>query len=347
MTVSYSKSKSEGGGYYLEGLGEPDLDGPGNSRSLSAHWWVAGDAEAAKKTLGVDHGHEFDAPDMQKFKLLLEGFGPVGGQGRSRLVHNAGSSRRVGLHDFTLSAPKSVSVLWGLGDPELQSGIAMAQRRAAKAYVTFMGERAAYSRRGRGGAVRLPCTIASVLFEHGTSRADDPQLHTHCVVLNVTVSADGSTGALETLKMMHWQGVAASLYHSELAHGLRQLGFGIVQSGSLFEVEGVPAGVCEAFSQRRRMALQAANREMVEMRFNPILFAPSRQLMKKAVLKTRLPKTGIPQSELELTWMRRAEALAFGRDEIKISGEWRPRQAPVAPSSPKKCARKLLVHQDL
>ncbi len=316
MTVSYVKSRPHGGRYYLDGLGHDVLRDPENPQALSAQWWVGGDAVAAKEVLGVDHGYQFTFSDRQKFDRLLQGYCPIEGQVRTPLVHNAGSARRIALHDFTLSAPKSVSVIWALAEDELKRSIAEAQLEAAKAYVTFIAQRAAYSRRGRGGVIQLPCTVGSVIFGHGVSMADDPQLHSHCVLLNVTVRPDGSTGALETLKMMRWQGAAAGIYHSELARGIQNLGFEVAKRKNLFEVQGVPTHVCDEFSQRRSVSLQAAHQQMRSMGHDPHVFPPSRKLIRKAVLHTRPSKKMTPRLQLERDWSQRAHALGFGAPEI-------------------------------
>lgn len=81
----------------------------------------------------------------------------------------------------------------------------------------------------------------------------DPQIHTHCVVLNLLESQhnDRPAYALETKSIMAQQGVAASLYHARLAWEMRELGFEIEKAGNLFEIAGVPQAVMKDFSQRR------------------------------------------------------------------------------------------------
>lgn len=97
--------------------------------------------------------------------------------------------RRSGF-DVTFSAPKSVSVLMALGDPGVEE-----QVRAAHATVTRdalglleqLAARAAHGHHGDGLSVPRIATSGLVPagFEHSTSRAGDPQLHTHVVIADI------------------------------------------------------------------------------------------------------------------------------------------------------------------
>ncbi|MDR3453021.1 MAG: MobF family relaxase [Rhodoferax sp.] len=318
MTVSHKKTSPAGGQYYIDGLEEEGLHDSDDPHGLTALWWIVGPGSvAAEVALGIDSGRRFTAADLPKFEALVQGFHPSELQRKRRLVQNAGNPRRVALHDFTLSAPKSVSVVWSQADERTKRLIEAAQGRAARAFVSLVGSRAAYSRQGKAGILKTPCAIVAALFAHGTSRAEDPQLHTHCTLLNVTIRSDGSSGALETRKIMCWQGAAACLYHAELAFGLRELGFGIEQAGNLFEVEGVPAEVCVAFSQRRRAVLAAATSELLRRGRDPEQTPPSRGLLRKVVIQTRAPKVMRPRSELEHSWLQRGEAMGFGPNQVR------------------------------
>lgn len=317
MTVSYKKTSPAGGRYYVHSLEEEGLHDGNNPHGLAAQWWIHGPGAAlAENTLGIDSGRPFTAADLPKFEALVQGFHPSALQEQRRLVHNAGNPKRVALHDFTLSAPKSVSVVWSLADERTQRLIEAAQGRAARAFVSLLGARAAYSRQGKAGVIKTPGAVVSALFPHGTSRAEDPQLHTHCTLLNVAVRPDGSTGALEIKKILRWQGAAACLYHAQLAFGLRELGFGITRAGNLFEVKGVPPEVRVAFSQRRQAVLAAARRELLSRGGDPERVQPSRGLLRKVVIQTRAPKVMRPRAALESSWLRRAEAMGFGPQQV-------------------------------
>ncbi|MFX8500629.1 relaxase domain-containing protein, partial [Acinetobacter baumannii] len=73
--------------------------------------------------------------------------------------------------DVTFSAPKSVSVLWALSDPNKRSAIENAQRMAVATATTLLEQTAAFARRGKGGAIREPTAgLLLAKFDHHTSR---------------------------------------------------------------------------------------------------------------------------------------------------------------------------------
>jgi len=139
--------------YYLNG-GEP----PG-------WWWGAG--ATSLKLRGLVARHEL--------QQLLDGFSPKG----ERLTQNAGRDNRRPGWDLTFSAPKSVSVLWSQADAEARRQIQEAHLAAVKAGLHYLETEAAFTRRGKAGLERERTGLLVAGFEHGTSRAGDPQLHTH------------------------------------------------------------------------------------------------------------------------------------------------------------------------
>ena len=88
--------------------------------------------------------------------------------------------------DATFSAPKSVSLLFALGDRDVRAQVRAAHVTAVEeAGLAYLEDHAAFTRRGRNG-VMITDTDGLVIarFEHRTSRALDPQLHSHCLILN-------------------------------------------------------------------------------------------------------------------------------------------------------------------
>ncbi|HTY71352.1 MAG TPA: MobF family relaxase [Actinomycetes bacterium] len=97
----------------------------------------------------------------------------------------AWGERSVTGYDRTFSAPKSVSALWALGDEHWVTEIEAAHAAAVRAGLDYLEQVAGYSRRGRNGVHQVPTGgYAAALFDHGTSRTGDPQIHTHALVLN-------------------------------------------------------------------------------------------------------------------------------------------------------------------
>ena len=86
-------------------------------------------------------------------------------------------SNQVGrvAFDFTLSVPKSVSLMWALGDDHMATEVVAAVEAANGVAIDFLEREACGVRRGHAGADHLPgegFVVAS--FRHGTSRAGDP-----------------------------------------------------------------------------------------------------------------------------------------------------------------------------
>ena len=96
------------------------------------------------------------------------------------------------------SVPKSASVLFGIGDERVQRAVVEAQDDAVAAGLAYLERHACRTRRGAGGHEVVPGSgFVAAAFRHRTSRAGDPQLHTHVLVANATRRADGLWGALD------------------------------------------------------------------------------------------------------------------------------------------------------
>ena len=305
MTVSYKKVSIIKSNYYLDGF----LDKANAADEVGvfgANWLIVGPSQnEACSFFGLQSPSSFTSADVERFRLLAKGLHP--NPPHQPLVANVGYADRVALHDFTLSAPKSVSVVWALSPAETALKIERVQHLAAKAFLAVMADRAAETRQGRGGRIRSRCPLISVLFQHSTSRDLDPQLHTHATVFNLTLRHDGSSGAIEVKQMLRWIGVAATVYHSELARGLLNIGFEIDLSPAVFEIKGVPTSVIRLFSKRRVAAVAAAKAEMIARGRNCDAEVPTWRQMQCAVIKTRRQKRAIPLCVLRKEWLGSAQ----------------------------------------
>ena len=224
--------------YYLGG-GEP----PGQ--------WV-GQGSARLGLTGSDgsgHNVSGQVATQAEREQFLKLFAGCDTEGRP-LVQNAGDPRRQPGWDLTFSAPKSVSTLWAVADESTRHDLQKAHFAALKEALAYL-EEGATTRRGHNGLIKEPAHLVIATFEHGTSRAQDPQLHTHCLVLNIGVRPDGTTGALESQHFYRSKMATGALYRAELARQLQGLGFRIEREKNTFEIAGVPTGLREEFSKRR------------------------------------------------------------------------------------------------
>jgi len=162
------------------------------------------------------------------------------------------AARRPG-YDLTFSAPKSVSLLWTFGSAEVRDTVSVAHDRAVAGVVDQLSREACVVRRGKDGKDAFAgAGFLAAGFRHRTSRAGDPQLHTHVLIPNVVLGPDGRWSAPDGRQLYHWQKAGSALYHSALRAELSCLGLSwdVPRSG-LGEIAGVPKEVLRAFSKRR------------------------------------------------------------------------------------------------
>ena len=207
--------------------------------------------------------------------------------------------------DLTFRAPKSVSVLWGVADPETALQLGAAHDAAVTAALGYVEREACRARRGRGGAVQVRGSgFVAAAFRHRASRAGDPLLHTHVVVGNLTQGPDGRWTALDARHLYRHAKTAGFLYQAELRREITErlgLAWGPVERGTA-DIEGVGRGVIAHFSQRRIEILR-------HMAAHGGRSAASAQV---AALETRRAKTELNGDRLREEW--RARAAEHGLD---------------------------------
>jgi conjugative relaxase-like TrwC/TraI family protein len=157
--------------------------------------------------------------------------------------------------DLTFSAPKSVTVLFAIGDEEMSRVLVEAHEEAVAAAVGYLEREACRVRRGHGGRVELQAGgFVAAAYRHRMSRAGQPQLHTHVVAANLARGSDGRWSALHGYPIFRHAKAAGSLYQAHLravvCERLLWAEWGEVRKG-MAELEGVPTGVLAHFSRRR------------------------------------------------------------------------------------------------
>jgi conjugative relaxase-like TrwC/TraI family protein len=245
--VSVGKLKPGQANYYLD-QAEPHANQAAALASGAEDYYVGG-PEAAGRWLGRG------APSLalrgvvagDKLTAILAGIDPASGMQLQRRGSVAG-------FDVTFSAPKSVSVLFGIGDEHVQSAIREAHEHAVIDAFGYFEDALSVARRGAGGHTRIGGNgLTAAAFLHRTSRAGDPQLHTHVLVANLIQGSDGQWSALDGRLVYAHARTAGFLYQAALRHELaRSLGvrWRPVAKGTA-EIDGVSSRVLRAFSRRR------------------------------------------------------------------------------------------------
>jgi conjugative relaxase-like TrwC/TraI family protein len=163
-------------------------------------------------------------------------------------------ARKVNAFDATFSAPKSASLLWAFGSPVVASAVSRAHVEAVAEALGFLEDKAAVSRQQSGGVRTRVATDgwAVATFVHRTSRAGDPQLHTHCIVPNLVCRGDGSHASLDGAVLYRWAKAAGCVYQEQLRRNLTaELGvaWGSDVNGCR-EMIGFALGQLRVFSKR-------------------------------------------------------------------------------------------------
>jgi conjugative relaxase-like TrwC/TraI family protein len=302
VTTLYSSTAASTARYYTRYL----TDAPGELPGL----WAGQQADL----LGIT-----GTVSTEAMERLLSGHDPVsdavlGMALRDRRLANGKVIRAVAGFDATVSAPKSLSVLWALtGDP----GFAEAHDVAVHAVLSHL-ERFGSTTRIRSNGGRLHPDSQGLIvagFRQTTSRADDPQLHTHLVISSKVQTDDGRWLALDARLLKRYQRALGGLYQSVLRAELTDrygVGFGEIVTGQA-EIAGVPAELLALFSKRTVQvddALAVKMAEFYEREGRDPTVWEKAALTREAAADTRVHKTSRSVDELRPGWL--ADAAEIG-----------------------------------
>lgn len=261
----------------------------------------------------VTHG---SAVEAETFRDLCAGIHPGSGQS---LVRGAGETHRAGI-DITFTPGKSVSVLWMAGTPEQRDLIEAAHRAAVDRALQFLLDESLVTvRHGAGGIHHaLPNDLIIARFDHFTTRAGDPNIHSHCVAMNVAGSPVVSSRyaskhlTIETAELFSAQMGLGAAYRAALAEQLQREGFAFRPAGQgQWELAGLPQNLLELFSKRSHAIEDLVGREAS---------AAQKQM---AALSTRAAKdTVLTGAALEAQWAR--ELAQAGLDPWALAADEQP-----------------------
>lgn len=258
---------------------------------------------------------------------LLEGRDPVSGTQLGRrfsdreMKNSKHVEKAVAGFDATFSAPKSISVLWALTQDDRFLEAHDIGVSAALAHLDRFGST---TRVRAGKGVRLhpdSCGLIMAKFRQTTSRADDPDLHTHCVISNKVRTADGRWMALDGKYMKEFQRMLGGIYQSVIRNELsHRLGFDwepIVNGQA--EIAGIPKDVLRTFSKRTIQmedALQPKIDEFIEREARDPSEWEVAKMTREAVIDTRQKKSGAGVADLTTRWVNEAHDLGWSGPDL-------------------------------
>jgi conjugative relaxase-like TrwC/TraI family protein len=269
---------------YLSGHGES----PGRWYGAAANGLgLAGEASAAE------------------FQAMFEGRDPT----TRELLGRPHGRNAVPAFDVVLRPTKSVSVLYGLGDPATGRAVLAAHHAGLGEAVGYLDEQLG-ARRGHGGVQHVSGQgLLAVGFDHRTSREGDPLLHTHLVIANRVQGPDGRWTALDGRDLYRHRLAADAIYRATYQRELVQT-LGVewtpADAHGNRELQGMSEVLIRGFSKRTDQIDAELDRLGADGRER------TPRLVKWTVHATRKPKEHEASDTLYGRW--RTEAAERGHD---------------------------------
>lgn len=247
LEIRHSVSADAAKSYFTEGLSHQDYY---TGQAVVGQWHGQG-----ARRLGLTGAVTRDA-----FHALCDSRHPLTG---AQLTARMQETRRVG-YDFTFSAPKSVSLLYGLtGDARITAAM---ERAVAATMQEIEADIQTRVRRGGVSGDRRSGNLVWAGFTHELARpvggVPDPQLHVHAYVFNATFDPQEQRWkAAQFGDVKRHAGYYEAAFHARLAASMRALGFQIrAQQGTWWDLAGISPATVALFSRRTAQVTEAAAR---------------------------------------------------------------------------------------
>lgn len=278
-------------------------------------WTCAGDARAAAEVVGLAESERGggDADPEVVARWLDDGVAPSGECGRAHSKH--------GVHgfDLTFCAPKSVSLVRVFGGDVIDKAVSAAHQTAIGEALEYLAHHAGYTRvhnpvTGHKDLQKLPGLVAAA-YQHETSRAGDPHLHTHVLVPNRQARADGRLVSIDGTSLFHEARAAGIIYQATLRyelHRLTGLEWGPVDARTgMAEIAGIDPSTIGAWSQRSTQLREWAANNLTVVDSVKGLSQAQLAAAQKAT-RPRKPES-LSWTELRAQWRADARGLAVSR----------------------------------
>jgi conjugative relaxase-like TrwC/TraI family protein len=242
--------------------------------------------------------------DAETYKNAYQGLDSQGNLLRQR---QSGKKSNPG-RDITLSAPKSVSLL---GLVKKDQAVVEAHQQAAKTTMNYIEQNCIYTRTGKGGTnLQQTDNALFAVFQHDDNRNLEPQLHSHCVIFNLTQGLDGKWRTTDNRELYQQKMTIGMVYHHELGKRLKHLGYELNWNrDGTFEVRGYSQQQLKEFSTRRQEIEQA-----VGVRANAATKAQACTNTRKG----KVYKAAEERETLKETWLKQAELLGISHPQPQV-----------------------------
>ena len=329
VTTLYASSARDSARYYTRYLAQDGPEAKGTWLGRQADGLGLAGTVSTDDLEAILSGHD-PTTGRQLGTALVDRIGPKG-----KLI------RAVAGFDATFSAPKSVSILWALtGD----AGVVVAHDVAVRAALDHLERQGATTRVRVHGRRQFPDAngLTMAVFQQGTSREDDPQLHTHVVVSGKVTAPDGRWMALDGRWMAldgrylkkHQRalgGLYQSVLRAELAHRYG-VAWGPIVNGQA-EIVGTPPELLETFSKRTAQVEALLERRVDAFREregrDPTRWERA-AIAREAAEDSRATKSGAAVAELTDGWREEARARGWTGDRLVEQLRTIGRDAPAA-----------------
>ncbi len=263
-------------------------------------------AGLGRHALGLsDIGYERDS-----ILPLLDGYGPNG----EKLARIDPQNHRSGW-DLTFSAPKSVSAVWAVARDAHRDEIEKAHDQAVQSALKHIEQQGYVSlRSGRAGQEREAASrLIAATFRHGASRAGEPDLHSHLLLINLAQTSSGAWRRLDPAEIYRRKIEIGAVYRAELADQMRRLGYQVVRDRTSFKLSDISQELCDRWSTRSK-EIEAALGGL----------ATSGKAKAVAALDSRAAKLNMPGGVQRALWREQAASYGFQEESLLALRAKRP-----------------------